>query len=439
VLTGWSVSLLIALGLVVFGLVVLGCHRSLVLAAAVLLVAGAALGERAWAHAEPRAVGPFVGWATLITDPTPVGRGVAVVLEIDGERFQTYAYGSARRRLERRQAGESVAVVGRRTSLAADDRRARVRHVVGRFEIDRVAESAVGAPVARASNRLRGRLRASAEASMSADDAALFTGLVVGDDARQSPEVIDRFRAVGLSHLTAVSGQNVAFTLAVAGLFLKRLSRWWRLGATWALIAWFVVLTRVEPSVVRAGTMAGLGALAFALGRDRSVPRILAITVTALVLVDPLLVWSVGFWLSCGATAGVSVVGPWLSGRWRGPGWLAEPVSATVGAQVGVALPSLLVFGRMPTLGIVTNLLAVPVAGFVMLAGIPSALIASMLPSWLTAPVMAPAALGTRWVATVAAVAEQVTPTGLWAGGMWALQAVVAWWWWRRPGTMVDP
>lgn len=369
-----------------------------------------------------------------MTDPAPVGRGVGVVVEIEGERFQTYAYGSARRRLERRQAGERVAVVGRRTPVPPDDRRSRVRHVVGRFEIERIAASASGTGVARASNRLRSRLRWSAEAAMPADDAALFTGLVVGDDVRQSQDVVDRFRAVGLSHLTAVSGQNVSYVLAVAGVLLKRLSRWWRLGATWALIAWFVVLTRVEPSVVRAGTMAGIGALAFALGRDRSVPRVLAITVAALVLVDPMLVWSVGFWLSCGATAGVSVVGPWLERRWRGPDWLAVPVSATVGAQVGVVLPSLLVFGRLPALGIITNLLAVPVAGFVMLAGIPTALVASLLPSWLVGAVMAPAALGTRWVATVAAVAERVTPLGGWAVVAWAVQVVVAAWWWRPGG-----
>ena len=163
---GWSAGLLIVIGLVGAIVVVLGRHRWVVLGAAVMLFAGAWLGDRAWERAEPRAIGPFAGWATLMTDPAPVGRGVGVVVEIEGERFQTYAYGSARRRLERRQAGERVAVVGRRAPLAPDDRRSRVRHVVGRFEIDRVAAWTSGTGVARASNRLRGRLRWSAEAAM---------------------------------------------------------------------------------------------------------------------------------------------------------------------------------------------------------------------------------------------------------------------------------
>ena len=48
-----------------------------------------------------------------------------------------------------------------------------------------------------------------------------------------------------------------------------------------------------------------------------------------------------------------------------------------VGAQVGVALPSWLVFGRLPALGVIANLLAVPVAGVVMLVGIPCGIAAA--------------------------------------------------------------
>ena len=403
-------------------------------AVAVAALAGAVAGERAWERAEARGQGPFAGWAVVAADPAPVRNGIRVVLAVEGERFQTYAFGPAARRLERRHAGEQVEVSGVRGPLRDGDEWLRVRHVVGRFDLDRVGAWAEGAPLARASNRLRERLRSAAEDTMTADDASLFTGLVVGDDVRQSREVIDRFRAVGMSHLTAVSGQNVAYVLAVTGVLLRRLPPWWRLGATWAVIAWFVVLTRVEPSVVRAGTMAGIGALAFAVGRERSVPRILALTVTVLVLVDPLLVWSVGFWLSCGATAGVSVLAPPLAVRWRGPVWLAMPVATTVGAQLGVLVPSVLVFDRLPVTGIVANLLAVPVAGMVMLAGMPAALVASVVPTWAASAVMLPAELGTRWVATVAALAERLAPTGVWVPVGWAVQIVVCAWWWRPLG-----
>ena len=147
------------------------------------------------------------------------------------------------------------------------------------------------------------------------------------------------------------------------------------------MIAWFVALTRFEPSILRAGAMAALSATAFLTGRERSPVRLLSIAVLALVLIDPLLVWSVGFWLSVGATAGVCAIGPVLARRFSRLGPLATPLGITLGAQIGVMLPSLLVFGRLPLVSVPANLLAVPVAGAVMLYGLPAALVAGLLPA----------------------------------------------------------
>ena len=72
---------------------------------------------------------------------------------------------------------------------------------------------------------------------MGVDDAALFTGLVIGDDARQSPEMISAFRSSGLSHLTAVSGENVAFVLALVAPLLRRCSLRGRLVGALAVLA----------------------------------------------------------------------------------------------------------------------------------------------------------------------------------------------------------
>ena len=204
---------------------------------------------------------------------------------------------------------------------------------------------------------------------------------MIGDDRDQPRAMVDRFRASGLAHLTAVSGQNVSFVIAAAGPLLSRLRPSARWVATIGLIAWFVSLTRFEPSIVRAGTMAAISTTAFAIGRDRAPFRVLCLAVAVLVLVDPLLLRSIGFWLSVGATTGVCTIGPWLARRLTVLGILATPVGITLGAQLGVALPSVLVFGRLPLVSIPANVLAVPVAGFVMLYGLPAALLAGCGPA----------------------------------------------------------
>ena len=57
------------------------------------------------------------------------------------------------------------------------------------------------------------------------------------------------------------------------------------------------------------------------------------------------------------------------------------PLGITLGAQVGVVVPSVLVFGRLPLVSVPANLLAVPVAGAVMLYGLPAALVAGCGPA----------------------------------------------------------
>ena len=185
------------------------------------------------------------------------------------------------------------------------------------------------------------------------------------------------------------------------------------------------MLTRSEPSIMRAGAMAALSATAFVLGRERHPARLLCIAVIGLLLVDPLLARSVGFWLSTGATAGVTTVGPWLAARLRVLGLLAVPVAVTLGAQAGVLVPALLVFGQVPLVSVPANVLAGPVAGGVMLYGLPAGLLAGGVPS--VAPiVMLPCRLGVRWVDLVATLGARLEPGGTanWIGWL-ALLATV--------------
>lgn len=408
----WTASLLVGL---TAGLVTgVACRRvSLLLLAVGLASFGALRSEHAWAGLAPDEIGPFEGWVRLVDDPQPYLSSTRIIVEVDGERFEVWSRGRAQqRRIGEWRGGEWIEVSGRRTALDPERaHRVAWQHVVGEFELEWASDVWTGGAVARASNRVREAIeRAGSE--LPGDDGPLFRGLVVGDDRDQPRAMIERFRASGLSHLTAVSGQNVSFILAASGPVLRRLRPWARWSATVGLIAWFVALTRFEPSIVRAGVMAGLSATAFVLGRERAPVRILGVAVTGLVLVDPLLVWSIGFWLSVGATLGVSSVGPWIArrlDRLDPTGLFALPVGITLGAQLGVVIPSVLVFGRLPLVSIPANLLAVPVAGAVMLYGMPAGLVAGWCPP-LAPVLMFPARLGTRWVDTVAVIGARVEP-----------------------------
>ena len=389
-----------------------------------LTTVGGVRAEHAWNGLTPDRLGPYDGWVRLVVDPQTYGTGTRLVVAIDGERFEVWCRGRAQQgRVRNWRAGELVAVSGTRRVLA-DDRARRVasQHVVGAFDLDWASDVDAGGPLARASNRVRSVIERGAS-WMPAPERGLFRGLVIGDDRDQPADMVERFRASGLSHLTAVSGQNVAFLLGAFGPLLVRLRPVPRWIVTVGVVAWFVALTRFEPSIVRAGAMAALSATAYATGRERAPVRLLAIAVAGLVLVDPLLVWSVGFWMSVGATAGVCAIGPPLAKRLARLGGLAVPLGITLGAQIGVVVPSVLVFGRLPLVSIPANLMAVPVAGAVMLYGLPAALVAGAVPV-LAPVVMLPALVGTRWVDAVAQVAALVEPDPPWVWLGWAVVVV---------------
>jgi competence protein ComEC len=433
-----SPAVAILLGLVVGATIAVAASSlPLVVVVVVLTVGGAVRSQHEWAGLAPDALGPYEGWVRLVDDPQPYPSSTRVIVEIEHERFELWSRGRAQQqRVRAWRGGEWVMVSGERRPLDAERaHRVAWQHVVGVFDMAWASDVDDGGPVARASNRVRATIERAAEV-LPEPDGALYRGLVIGDDRDQPRDMIDRFRASGLSHLTAVSGQNVAFVLAACGPLLVRLRPLPRWVLTVGVIAWFVALTRFEPSILRAGVMAGLSATAYATGRERSPLRILALAVIGLVLIDPLLVWSIGFWLSVGATAGVCTAGPWLADRMAILGPLALPLGITLGAQIGVVLPSVLVFGRLPLVSVVANLLAVPVAGFVMLYGLPAGLVAGSIPP--LAPVaMFPARIGTRWVDTVAQLGVRLEPDAPWTWIGWgAVAAVVCWLVCRRtPGT----
>ena len=83
-----------------------------------------------WQNVQYVRSGNYSGLAILKSDPQPIGRGVRVVLEIEGQRFESWLYGSSARRVALQVSGESVEVVGQRRPNGEGGRRLQVRHIV---------------------------------------------------------------------------------------------------------------------------------------------------------------------------------------------------------------------------------------------------------------------------------------------------------------------
>ena len=324
-----------------------------------------------------------------------------------GKRVSIAASGAPAWRLARAEAGNVVRLRGRISALRAPVPSFMIaRHLSAKLSVQTVSSIAAGNLTARAANGIRGRLLASGSV-LSPKSRALYGGFLLGDDRDQPPEVTDDFRAAGLTHLLVVSGQNVAFTLAVFSPLLMRLSLRARFFAVLTILGVFALVTRFEPSVLRAVAMAALVALTRLLGRPQHSARILAIAVISLLLIDPMLAWSVGFLLSVGACAGLAILVPRFE-RMRGPRWLVTPLATTLAAQTGASLVMIPVFGSVPVVAPLANMVALPAAAPIMSWGVAAGFPAGFLGDGVARIVHLPTELLLRWIAAVARIAAMI-------------------------------
>ena len=399
------------------------------------LVLASGLGARSEAGMSPVVRTQLVAAeVTLLADPVPRGPGVTAIGRLGRRHVQLAAYGRAARSLRARLAGERVVVNGELEPLRGVTRpRLAARHVSARVTVASVGDWYPGNALSGGANRVRRALIDGAR-SMPAQDRALFTGFVIGDDRDEPADLVDDFRRSGLSHLTAVSGENVAFVLVAAAPILRRLGLRARWLATIGLVVWFAMLTRFEPSVLRAAAMAALAATASFLARPASGRRLLALAITVCTLLDPFLVRSVGWWLSVGATVGLVLFAAPLAQRLPGPRWLAEPMATTLAAQLGVAPVTMAVFGAMPLAALPANLLAVPAAGPVMVWGLPVGIVAGLVPAPVARIAHLPTLVLVRWIEVIARVGARLPIGQLRAGHVpfLALGGVIAIYYKRR-------
>lgn len=391
----------------------------------VLCVIGCMNGATSWWVVSAPMTGTCAGIATFVDDPDVRPHNVTSILKIDGVRYRASAYGMTSRKLSKRLMGEKVYVEGTCSQVsgrfASWDRQ---RHILGRISIDSVGEEhSSGSPLYRSANRLRRHIANGLE-PMHHVDRALFTGLVMGDDREQPQSMINSFRASGLSHLVAVSGQNVAYVLAAVGPWLRARRLAMRLVLTCAVLAWFVVLTRAEPSVVRAAVMAGIVAASFAFGRSANAKHVLCITAISLLCIDPMMARSVGFLLSTAATAGLAWMLP-VASRVVGKGPVRDVIAATLAATIGTAPLSLFFFQNLPVVSMIANPFAVPIAGAVMLIGLPISLVLAILPSPLQIAVVYALEIPVRLLWWIAVVCNAISPRGVLNALCWC--ALVGW------------
>ena len=219
------------------------------------------------------------------------------------------------------------------------------------------------------------------------DESSLAMAMLLGDTSTMEQDDQLAFRNAGVAHLMSVSGLHVGL---LAGALSWLLTLFYiRKSVRLPILAIFLVLycgiTGFAPASQRAAIMGFLVLLGEAAGRKPDPLALLATAALIVLVIHPLELFSAGFVLSFTAMAGILFLCLPLLGilrrllperardvrrsktekrLWRLADGVLLSIAVSLSAQAGVLLPMATYFHQLPLYGLLFNLLAVPLAGF---------------------------------------------------------------------------
>ncbi len=251
----------------------------------------------------------------------------------------------------------------------------RLVSVVGRADLGWLRDSA-----ARTRRWARHRLRLLMPPGV---EQGIVRAMVLGDRTGLDPETTEAFRVAGTYHVLAISGAHVALLAAVLIWGSGRLG----LGPVpmaaivIGCLAFHAELVGGNVPVVRAATMASVLMLGRCWDLEADMANLLGGAAALLLLARPSAVGDLGFQLSFAAALGIILLTPGLlAAAPRLPLRLEMALAASLAAQAAL-LPLLTAhFHRLAPAALLLNLVAVPLAGAVLLSGIAMLLASAAVP-----------------------------------------------------------
>ncbi|MCL4299682.1 MAG: DNA internalization-related competence protein ComEC/Rec2 [Anaerolineae bacterium] len=214
--------------------------------------------------------------------------------------------------------------------------------------------------------------------------ASLLNGILLGIETGIPKGLYEAFNLTGTSHIIVISGSNISL---IAGIFLllgqKILGKRYAPPLAMTGIIIYTFLVGADAAVSRAAVMGLVWVLAIWVGRPGLALNSLIFSGFVLTLLNPLILWDVGFQLSFVATLGLILLVPPLE---RGVFGLLQHLLKTEQVGLAMALFSELIivtlaaqiitgplivyhFGRLSLVSLLTNLLILPVQPPIMMVG----------------------------------------------------------------------
>lgn len=201
----------------------------------------------------------------------------------------------------------------------------------------------------------------------SKDIAGLMKGMLLGNQQEVSTELEEIYRDTGIIHILAISGTHVMLVIGALILLLQllRLTRERTYEILFCFLPFYMIITGLSPSVVRASLMGMIYLLARRLYQRYSALKAISLVFMILTFFTPRIIFAVGFQLSFAVSLGLILFTQPLANKLKEQmHWLPKPICSALAltfiAQV-FAFPILATtFNQIPLLSLPINLILMP-------------------------------------------------------------------------------
>lgn len=210
------------------------------------------------------------------------------------------------------------------------------------------------------------------------DEFAVASAILAGERSELSAELMRSYAGSGAMHIMSVSGLHVGVVFIMLGFILNlfpyfRKRKWIRAILILLFIWAYAFITGLSASVLRSAFMISFLIIGESINRRVNSFNSLAASAFILLLFNPLLIVDIGFQLSYVAVAGIiALYGPIYKSVYVRKGFLDkiwQILAVSLAAQIATFPLSLYYFGQFPVYFLLTNLIVVPLSGFIIYAG----------------------------------------------------------------------
>lgn len=216
-------------------------------------------------------------------------------------------------------------------------------------------------------HKIREKLKQNIQKLLTKETYALGIGILIGDNSRIDEKIVEDFKNSNLSHMLAVSGAHINYVvLTVSILFTKK-----RAGikaqrvVTIMMMLFFMELTQMTSSVVRAGISCIIYMLASLLYRKADVINAMAISTLLILLNNPFNLFNIGFQLSYAGTLGIILFCKLIDIPIKNKllKYLKDSIIISLSANIFIIPIMMYQFNTISLTFILSNLLAGPLLG----------------------------------------------------------------------------